>query len=418
MEEEEDMSPPFWTENGRRRRLRRLYSLFLSSGALLICVLVIALAFTLVLIPTLHSFAIDTFKPNSVKKSWASLNLVLILFAILCGFLSRNTNESFSDTPHEYEKPNPPTPRPWHEESDRTPYKSCNMLRSFNSYPDLRQESPWLAADERWRFYDDTHVNGYRGFDLEEESVKSTEVVAKEVPPPPLVVSPPRAPAERRSEQNKNKKTSAAKELLTSLKGKKKKKKQRQESVENVKGIGDSEPPSHHQPSSVFQNKFLSKKSKHKKLNPASSPPHVSLSKTEPVHGGVATSLGLNKREGFFHALEENVVTGNESPLNPLPPPPPPFKMPAWKFQVQGDFVRIDSISNSSSSSRDLEDEVVESPRSEDGGEPGPEILLLYPRPDVDTNRFRAGLRMEEKRGIGASDLRNLPKREAGPSRI
>ena len=67
--------------------------------------------------------------------------------------------------------------------------------------------------------------------------------------------------------------------------------------------------------------------------------------------------------------------------------------------------------------SSDLEDEIVESPSSEDGG--APEILLFYPSPDVDTKadtfieRFRAGLR-EEKKGIRTSNLRPSPKPEAG----
>jgi len=416
-EEEEDAPPTFWTENGSRRRLRRSYSLFLSSGSLLICVLVIALAFTLVIIPTifstLHSFPYHLFKPNSVKKSWDSLNFVLILFAILCAFLSKNNDESLSDTTHQYEKPNPTTTLPWYGESDRTPYKSYNRLRSFNSYPDLRQESPWLAPDERWRFYDDTHVNGIV-FDFEEDSVKNVD--KKEAPP--LAASPPPVPGEERSVESKNKGTSASKELLlTSLKGKKKK--QRQGSFENLKHIRNSDTHSHPRVSSVFHNLFPSKKSKRKKHESATSP-HVSLSKTEPVRGSVATSsLKSNKRETFS---KENVaVTGNESPSIPIPPPPPPFKMPAWKFRVQGDFVRINSISSSSGGSADVEDEVVESPRIEDGGES--EILLFYdPSPDVDTKadtfieRFRAGLRMEEKQGIGTSNLRPSPKPKAGPS--
>ncbi|XP_068500634.1 uncharacterized protein [Phaseolus vulgaris] len=413
--EEEDAPPTFWTENGGHRRLRRSYSLFLSSGAVLICVLVIALAFMLVIIPTifsaLHSFPYHLFKPNSVKKSWDSLNFVLILFAILCAFLSRDsTNESFSDTPHQYEKPSPATTPPWYEEPDRTPYKSYNRLRSFNSYPDLRQESPWLASDERWRFYDDTHVNGYSRFDFEEQSVKKIEVVDKEVPPsPPSPASPP--PVPREENKNKNKERSATKESLTSLKGKKKK-----QSFENLKHIRNSEPHSQPRASSVFHTLFPSKKRKRKKVESASSP-HFSLSKTEPVRGSVASSLESKKIETFS---KENVaVTGNESPLITIPPPPPPpFKMPAWKFRVQGDFVRINSISSSSGGSPDLEDEVVESGRSEDGEESA--MLLFYdPSPDVDTKadtfieRFRAGLRMEEKQGIGTSNLRPSPKPKA-----
>lgn len=400
-EEEEETPPNFWTENGGHRRLRRSYSLFLSSGAALICVLVIALAFTLVIIPTIFStlqaFPYHLFKPNSVKKSWDSLNFVLILFAILCAFLSRNNaDETFSDTSYQYEKPNPTTTPQWYEETDRTSYKSYNRLRSFNSYPDLRRESPWLASDERWRFYDDTHVNGYCRFDLEEESVKNIEVVDKEVPL--LPASPPPVPAEEGSGESENKGTSSTtEELLTSSKGKKKKKKQRQGSFENLEHIRNSESHSHPRVSSVFHNMFSSKKSKRKKLESASSS-HVSLSKTEPVRGSVASSLKSNKKETF---LKENVaVTGMESRLIPIPPPPPPpFKMPAWKFRVQGDFVRINSIRSWSSGSPDLEDEVVESPRSENGGEPA--ILLFYdPNPDdVDTKadtfieRFRTGLK-------------------------
>ncbi|WVZ00507.1 hypothetical protein V8G54_026576 [Vigna mungo] len=398
-EEEEDAPPNFWTENGSHRRLRRSYSLFLSSGAVLICVLVIALAFTLVIIPTifstLHAFPYHLFKPNSVKKSWDSLNFVLIIFAILCAFLSRNNaDESFSDTPHQYEKPNPITTPRWYEETDRTSYKSYNRLRSFNSYPDLRQESPWLTSDERWRFYDDTHVNGYSRFDLEEESAENVEVVDKEVPV--LPASPPPVPAEERSRESKNKGTSATtKELLTSSKGKKK---QRQGSFENLNRIRNSEPHSHTRVSSVFHSLFPSKKSKRKKHESASSS-HVSSSKTEPVRGSVASSLKSNKKDTF---LKENVVVTvtKESPLIPIPPPPPPpFNMPAWKFRVQGDFVRINSLSSWSSGSPELEDEVVESARSEDGGESA--ILLFYdPSPDdVDTKadtfieRFRAGLK-------------------------
>ncbi|KAK7325097.1 hypothetical protein VNO77_29175 [Canavalia gladiata] len=402
MEEGEETSSPFWLEK-ERRGLRRWCSVLPSVGAVVVCMVVMALAFTLVLLPTLQSFTSHVLKPHSVKKSWDSLNLVLVLFAVLCAFLSRKTDEtppsyehqSFSDTTQEYE----------YEYSDRMQYKSYNRLRSFNSYPDLRQESPWIVADERWRFYDDTHVNGYRGLEQEEnrqrrpvageeEGMKNIEVdsfVAKEVPGA--------AAEKRRSGKNKSGRESASKELLTALKGKKKK--QRQRSVENFQRIPNSEP-------STFHNLFSSEKNKHTKINSVSptSRHHVSSKTVKPRLS--------NKREDFY-ALEENVIAGNESPLIPIPPPPPPpFKMPAWKFRVQGDFVRVDSISSSSSGSPDLDDQVVDSPMGEDGGE-GSAILLVYPNPDVDTKadtfieNFRAGLRIEkinstnEKQGIRRS---------------
>ncbi|KAL6137463.1 hypothetical protein ACLB2K_062755 [Fragaria x ananassa] len=35
-------------------------------------------------------------------------------------------------------------------------------MRSSSSYPDLRQDSDWVARDDGWRFYDDTQVSNYR----------------------------------------------------------------------------------------------------------------------------------------------------------------------------------------------------------------------------------------------------------------
>jgi len=474
--EEEEISSPFWLQNSgaNRRSLSRSYSLFLSSGTVIIVLLVIALAFILVIVPTLHSFTSHIFKPNSVKKSWDSLNLLLVLFAIFCGFLSKNNNnesprsyedqnQTFSDmNTQEYEKPNPEpetetAPRFWYEYSeDRTSY---NRLRSFNSYPDLRQESLWVAGDERWRFSDDTHVNRYRGLDLnlkeekeEEESIKDIEVntslkgknkkkQGSETHQSETIEKTKNNTAAER----KNKKVIVTKDekMQQSLKGKKKhrhksvenfqniinseppmKKKHRHKSVENFQNIINSEPPMKKQhrhksvenfqsilnsepattvpsSSSPFPDLFYSKKNKQKKLNSVSpSQHHVS-----------AMIMSKTKDEDF------SVITGNESPFNsipPPPPPPPPFKMPAWKFKVQGDFVRIDSIS--SSSSVDIDEEVVELPTIS-GEEPGID-LLVYPNPNpgVDNKAgsfiesFRAGLRMEKmnsmkKQEIGRSNL-------------
>lgn len=431
MEEEEQISSPFWLQNSgtNRRRLSRSYSLFLSSGTVIIVLLVIALAFILVIVPTLHSFASHIFNPNSVKKSWDSLNLLLVLFAIFCGFLSKNNNnesprsyedqnQTFSETntQQEYEKPNPEpetAPRFWYEYSeDRTSY---NRLRSFNSYPDLRQESLWIAGDEQWRFSDDTHVNRYRGLDLnlkeekeEEESIKDIEVHTSLKGKNKKKQGSETHQSEKiektknnTAAERKNKKLIVTKDekMQQSLKGKKK---HRHKSVENFQSILNSEPattvPSY---SSPFPDLFYSKKNKQKKLNSVSpSKNHVS-----------AMIMSKTKDEDF------SVITGNESPLNsipPPPPPPPPFKMPAWKFKVQGDFVRIDSIS--SSSSVDIDEEVVELPTIS-GEEPGID-LLVYPNPNpgVDNKAgsfiesFRAGLRMEKmnsmkKQGMGRSNL-------------
>ncbi|MCI09811.1 hypothetical protein A2U01_0030902, partial [Trifolium medium] len=243
---------------------------------------------------------------------------------------------------------------------------SYNRLRSFNSYPDLRQESLWVAArDERWRFSDDTHVNGYRGLDLnfkeekEEASTKDIEVDTslkgkmkqalepgldlnfkqeKEDSTKNIEVDTPLKGKNKKKQaiemhesetiekaknnkdaERKNKKASSTKDDKTyrSLRGKKK---HRHKSVENFQSFLNSEPPTTMPSSSSFHDLFSLKKNRQKKLKSVSPPQdHVS-----------SMLVSKTKDEDFF------VITGNESPLisiPPPPPPPPPFKMPAWKFK-------------------------------------------------------------------------------------
>lgn len=263
------------------------------------------------------------------------------------------------------------------------------------------------------------------------DKFERSDFVAQSSQQPPAVAAP--LTEERKiGIPVKKKRGNATKEFLTSLRGKKKK--QRQKSLENFESIQNSQPSPHVSlppappppppPPSVFHNMFYSNKSKHKK--------HYLVP--------VAThKLQLpNKREHSNYRLEKNVVvTGNESPLIPIPPPPPPppFKLPAWKFRVQGDYVRVDSIRSSRSGSpdsdenlespvsRDESSQCSNSPNDQDGEKNVTEIgnasegSLFCPSPDVDTKahnfiqNFRAGLRMakmnsmKEKQGIGRSNL-------------
>lgn len=246
------------------------------------------------------------------------------------------------------------------------------------------------------------------------------DLVVKSSPPSPP--PPPPFPVEVKTVEGKKKRGIATKEFLTSFRGKKKK--QRQRSVENFDAILNSEPlvpeppPPPPPPPKVFQNLFSLKKGKHKKSYIVS------------VAAATTTTSMTNKREHYSsYRVEDNVkMTGNESPLIPIPPPPPPppFKLPAWKFRVQGDFVRVDSISSSRSGSPDLDDVGVDTPTSQcnspfaKGGEECASVSapsLFCPSPDVDTKAhnfiesFRAGLRMakmnsmKERQGIGRSNL-------------
>ncbi|KAB2620201.1 ras-associated and pleckstrin y domains-containing protein 1-like [Pyrus ussuriensis x Pyrus communis] len=189
MEEEENMSPPFWLQasnsfrqsNHRSSRLgRSASSVFFSSGAFVFALIVIVLVFIFFVIPSLLPFTSQIFRPYLVKKSWDSLNLVLVLFAIVCGFLSRNScndNNVSSpmsydvSSPQKFEKSNPSTPRQWYDQySDRSRTVDNQSsgatstmdrgVRTSSSYPDLRQQEPsWnVVRDERWRSHDDTQV--------------------------------------------------------------------------------------------------------------------------------------------------------------------------------------------------------------------------------------------------------------------
>ncbi|KAF3649505.1 hypothetical protein FXO38_17627 [Capsicum annuum] len=183
---------PFWLQNTtdlrRTERLRhRLSSLFFNALLLLIILLVVVAFILVVIVPS----TLSVFKPSNVKKSWDSFNVVLVLVAVIFGFLSRNNNEdrnrneyhqvnrhldevqkSNPSTPNtrwfsELRNQNPTTPRTWFDNVDRNSFNNNTggggLRRSFSSYPDLSQLSPrWIQAEDHWRFYDDSHIDTHR----------------------------------------------------------------------------------------------------------------------------------------------------------------------------------------------------------------------------------------------------------------
>ncbi|CAH8257974.1 unnamed protein product [Arabidopsis lyrata] len=211
MEEEDgDASTPFWLQSRRNNTyFRRTASLggrattvatqifFAGTAAILIVFFII---------PPLFSSVSQVFRPHLVRKSWDYLNFVLVLFAVLCGFLSRNTNNDetnhnkeedisnkFSNSPSIIDRggrvSNSATPRYWIDDrggggGDQTVYKRFSRLRSVSSYPDLRLRE--YEADERWRFYDDTRVSQCRYEDVDpiypNQSYRNWQ---EEVKPPP-----------------------------------------------------------------------------------------------------------------------------------------------------------------------------------------------------------------------------------------
>lgn len=235
MEENEEVedspSTPFWLQsstNHRRNRRHVLSSFFLSSGLLIFLLCLTAVVFIFFVIPSIVSLTSQIFTPtNVVKKSWDSVNVVLVLVALVFGFLSRNRPHDYDEnhrsvssevTRNEIRKSsNPSTPRQqWYEYSDRTVYGGSSAVnggglrRNSSSYPDLRDVSPWVNADDRWRFSDDIQVEAHRYSDsdrlrrrlswkrVDEEEEEEQEAVlatlAKEdsnAPPPPSSQPPP-----------------------------------------------------------------------------------------------------------------------------------------------------------------------------------------------------------------------------------
>ncbi|XP_043719023.1 serine/arginine repetitive matrix protein 1-like [Telopea speciosissima] len=198
MEENGDPTTPFWLQNSNtlyRHRHRRSSSLLLNPTLLIVLLPTVALLLLFLVLPSILSFASQTFRSNSVKRNWDSLNLLLVLFAVACGFLNRRNDDSSSSysmddvngvSAHISEGviENPlqsTTPRrQWFDySSDLRIYDSVGaatsdssistnvgrLRRSSSSYPDLRQEFSWVSGeDDRWRFFDDNDIdlNSYR----------------------------------------------------------------------------------------------------------------------------------------------------------------------------------------------------------------------------------------------------------------
>ncbi|KAL3632944.1 hypothetical protein CASFOL_025928 [Castilleja foliolosa] len=268
--------------------------------------------------------------------------------------------------------------------------------------------------------------------------------------PSPSPPSPPRQKSTHRKRVGAT--GSSTKDFLNSLYTKKKKK-QRQKSVDNLDPVlheaqvplsSQPPPPSHPPPPppppppSVFQNLFSSKKQKRKRTItvtlapqspslPPSQPPPAAAREPEPTSQTAPTTTHKPPKPTkmtAFDRLEENSNSGGDSPLNRIPPPPPPppaafFKGPAWKFVVQGDYVRVNSSTSSRSGSPDTDDgESDVTPSAVDAGgttsfQPSP---LFCPSPDVDTKaesfitNFRAKLKLEKihsmrKKDVGLSGL-------------
>ncbi|KAI3414863.1 uncharacterized protein J3R85_015787 [Psidium guajava] len=346
MEDEYADTPPFWLQTSANPGRTRRGSSSLLPVVLLLLFLAAFIAFVFIVVPPFIRLSSQIFRPHSVKKSWDSLNLVLVLFAIVCGLLSRSNHGGDGGSSGSYpssesrksSSSNPATPHKWYDSydrrtSERSEYgyssSSFGRMRNSSSYPDLRaQDSPWAYGEGRRRFYDDTHLVAGRGVgsepvysrrrwkeeeeeDEEEKKYEIKRVVADdsrdrnaavekmEVPvrPPPPTPPPPPPPRVRAS-------------------GNKRKPKRTYETVAHEPKDEVEKPPA-----------------------PPPPPPkpvfHPMEEKSGKKRGGSATKEFLNslkmkrkkqrqKSTENFESLLASQPLPSSSRLPPHPPPPPP----------------------------------------------------------------------------------------------
>ncbi|KAL2553814.1 hydroxyproline-rich glycoprotein family protein [Forsythia ovata] len=184
-------SPPFWSQPTTTTfflpQRRRPQPSPINPVALILAVPILILVIIFFLVPPFLSHTTQILRPASVKKSWDSLNVLLVLFAIICGvFFRRNDEVSSSEAADQQNLNVSPVPdfvRPpgesvssaqWFGFSDGKEYGGnvmstpvgdgggTRLRRSSSSYPDLRQESLWENRDNRFRYFDDFEVKSYR----------------------------------------------------------------------------------------------------------------------------------------------------------------------------------------------------------------------------------------------------------------
>lgn len=215
--------PPFWSPptNASMPRRGSPYSSspILSPPLLIILLPIIVLIFLFFAIPPFFTLTSQLLRPTTVKKSWDSLYVFLVLFAILCGIFARKNDDGSASSDENTNVPNASnqthhqesTSHPWFDQySDRkiydphiwtpaTPATGVTRLkRNSRSYPDLKQESLWETDVDRFqsRFFDDFEINNYHRAPRSES--EETDVV-KEIPVDTFVLrssrTPPKSPA-------------------------------------------------------------------------------------------------------------------------------------------------------------------------------------------------------------------------------
>ncbi|XP_019415853.1 PREDICTED: bromodomain-containing protein 4-like isoform X2 [Lupinus angustifolius] len=243
----------------------------------------------------------------------------------------------------------------------------------------------------------------------------SSEITEAEITRINQTPAPPPPPSVKTRSEHKRRKSNVKREIAmvwaSVLSNQRKRKKKQTTKRDNVNELTRNTtappppppPPPPTPPHSVFQSLFRKGLGKNKKIHSVPTPP-------PPPPPPLTSSRRWSKRKSqipsqsapppppppegpfrrrnsgrpplpnkvFNYNYETLNNSGNQSPMIPVPPPPPPFKMPAMKFSIRGDFVKIRSNQSSLCSSPERED-IDESTAFENDGVP-----IFCPSPDVD----------------------------------
>ncbi|KAK4337945.1 hypothetical protein RND71_042432 [Anisodus tanguticus] len=183
-------SPPMWSQPTttllRQRRRQPPSPPIINPVVLILLLPILTLLVLFFLVPPFLSHSTQILRPNSVKKGWDSFNILLVVFAILCGVFARknedstspvernrivSTSDHSSNFNYGETRENISNDR-WFEPSEEKSYNFApiglpetgvnRLRRSSSSYPDLRQVPQWETGENQSRFYDDFGVNLYR----------------------------------------------------------------------------------------------------------------------------------------------------------------------------------------------------------------------------------------------------------------
>ncbi|KAJ0745730.1 hypothetical protein HanPI659440_Chr10g0401801 [Helianthus annuus] len=418
MEPYPDSSPALWFQppvtTTRRRRTPLIDPVFL-----IILIPVLALLFFFICIPPFLSHASHILNP---KSTWDSLNMFLVLFAILCGLMSRKDDDDVTVTSSSASFVAEGSDHSSVGFSDREVmpygYLDVDTLRESENLNRCK-ENEVVNSDVK-EIHVDTFVvtsnaaeqpHSFRSVgkdvkfkvptNIESDDLNNKVMISSYPTPPPSPPPPPPPPVKHKHKTLERKVSDATKEIATAIsslynhRNKKSKrppppppppppsvfrnpfKKGGKQNKKRIHSIPATVPPP--PPSSIFNNIFKSGNKSKRFLLPSSPAPPSSIMNTTGTKSKRfnASSPRYTGKPPLPTKTSSYYESGSQSPM---PPPPPPFKVSDMKFEVRGDFVKIRSAHSSVCSSPDHDiDDLV-------GGDligPG-NGLICFPSPDVD----------------------------------